>query len=108
MAWSFRGLEPGLPPPWSGDIDEVTLDTQKESGTSEGQTHGRRELGFSVPGPMKGLSMHLHRWMEKRYGVREKENKRDVKTLEKYTRLRKKDSLKRNCTPGPLRTMYRR
>ena len=33
--------------------------------------------------------------MERRYGVREKEHKRDIKTLEvkKYTRSRKKDSV---------------
>ena len=38
--------------------------------------------------------MHLHRGDGEKYGVREKEHKRDVKPQEKkYTRSRKKDSL---------------
>ena len=81
-----------LPHKTSG-IDETAPETQEDAGTSQGQTHTTGEHGCSVPGPIQGLSIHLQLWDGEKYGVREKEHKRDAKTLEKYTRSRKEDSL---------------
>ena len=60
MSGCFRGPEMGLLPPWSGDVNETTTDTQEDAGTSEGQTHTTGELGCYVPGHMQGLQIHIH------------------------------------------------
>ena len=46
------------------------------------------ELKCSIPGPMQGLSLHLHRVDGEKVWGEEKEHKSDVKTLDekKYTR----------------------
>ena len=57
----FRSTNLGFLPPWSGNADETTPDTQENTGTSQGQMQTTAEFGCSLPGPMQGLRMHLHR-----------------------------------------------
>ena len=71
------------------DVDETA---RKDGGTSKGQTHTTKELGCCVPGPVQGLPRHLHRGDGEKIWGEDKEHKRDVKTLEKFTTSKKKDS----------------
>ena len=91
----MRGPESGFPLPWSGNIDITAPDPHGDAGTSQRQTHTTGELGCSAPSPCKDCECIYAGETERIYGVREKEHRRDVKTLEekKYTRSRKKDSL---------------
>ena len=75
-----RGAEPGLPPSWSGNVDETAPDTQEDAGTCtctcQGQMHMTGELWSGVLSPCKDCQCIYTGEMERRYGVREKKHKR--------------------------------